>query len=58
LDQHKISVFDHKTEVSTVIIQTEGDINILFTHSSLQTYTQCKFTKIISGRKLMVTSVM
>jgi hypothetical protein len=34
----QISVFDHKTELSTVIFQMEGDINISFTHSSLQTY--------------------
>jgi len=35
-EQHnKTLVFGHLTVVSGGIIQTEGDINILFTHSSL-----------------------
>jgi hypothetical protein len=34
LTRPQISVFDQSTEVSTGIIQTEGDINILFTHIS------------------------
>jgi len=58
LDLPQISVFDHKTEVSTVITQTEGDIIISFTESSLQNYSQCKPIKIISGRTLMLTSVI
>jgi len=35
LVQPEISVYGHLTEVSTGFIQKEGDINILFTHSSL-----------------------
>jgi hypothetical protein len=31
--QAQISVFGHSTEESTGIIQTEGDMNILFTNS-------------------------
>ena len=33
--QPQISDFLHSTEVSTGIIQTEGDINILLTRSTL-----------------------
>jgi len=35
LVQPQISVFGHLTEVSAGFIQKKGDINILFTHSSL-----------------------
>jgi len=42
LAQLQISVLGHSTEVPTGIIQKEGDINMLFTHSCLYAYFQLK----------------
>lgn len=44
--QPQISVFGYSTEESTVIIQTDGDTNVLFTNSvckpiSNQIYQKC-----------------
>jgi len=50
-----ILVFERSTEVSTGVIQTEGDIHIVFTHWCMWTYSDWIPIKIISGRKLMPT---
>jgi hypothetical protein len=55
--QPQISVFGHSFKVSTAFVKTESEINILFTHSRLRTYSELKSIRILSGMKLMPTTV-